>query len=161
MCVSYYYYCKLIHNLQSTFDEFCELFLNNQLPYCPIWDHILGFWELRNEPNVLFIKYEDMKADLDGHIYKTAKFLGKEINEEQVEKLKEHLNFNSMKKNRATNIEPLLEKIQGEDYMDKIGISFIRKGTVGDYKNHMSEELSRRFDEWTAENLKGTGLSFD
>jgi hypothetical protein len=61
MCVSYYHYCKLIHGLHGSFDEFCDLFIQGKTPIGPIWDHILGFWEQKDEPNVLFIKYEDMK----------------------------------------------------------------------------------------------------
>jgi len=61
MCVSYYHYCKLIHGLHGSFEEFCDLFIQGKTPIGPIWDHILGFWEQKNEPNVLFIKYEDMK----------------------------------------------------------------------------------------------------
>lgn len=61
MCVSYYHYCKLIHGLRGSFDEFCDLFIRGKTPIGPIWDHILGFWDQRDEPNVLFLKYEDMK----------------------------------------------------------------------------------------------------
>ena len=37
---------------------------------------------------------------------------------------------------------------------------FIRKGVVGDWKNHMSDELSHKFDEWIEVNSKETGLEF-
>lgn len=33
-------------------------------PVGPMWSHILGFWEKRHEPNILFLKYEDMKKVL-------------------------------------------------------------------------------------------------
>lgn len=39
--------------------------------------------------------------------------------------------------------------------------SFLRKGEVGDWKTHFSEELSRAFDEKFMEKLNGTGLHFD
>lgn len=161
MCVSYYHYCKLIHKLDSTFEEFCELFLKNLAPYCPFWEHILGFWNIRHQDNVLFIKYEDMKKDVKGHIYKAAEFLGKTVTEEQVVKLMDHISFNSMAKNPSTNGKPVIEQLVGKEHMEKVGVDFIRKGQVGDYKNFMTEELAKRFDDWTELNLKGTGLSFD
>lgn len=71
MCVSYYHYCKLVHGLHGSFDEFCDLFIQGKTPIGPIWDHILGFWEQRDEPNVLFLKYEDMKK------VRAARFMGK------------------------------------------------------------------------------------
>lgn len=61
MCVSYYHYCILVHSMRGTFEEFCDLFLKDKAPVGPIWNHILGFWRRRDEPNVLFLKYEDMK----------------------------------------------------------------------------------------------------
>ena len=31
--------------------------------YYNLWsDHVLGWWKHRNEPNVLFLKYEDLKT---------------------------------------------------------------------------------------------------
>lgn len=64
MCVSYYHYCRLMHDLDGPFDAFCELFLNDTVPMGPIWSHIMGFWKLRNEPNVLFLRYEELKKVL-------------------------------------------------------------------------------------------------
>jgi len=27
----------------------------------PYWNHVLDYWNNRNQPNMLFVKYEDMK----------------------------------------------------------------------------------------------------
>ncbi|XP_050534781.1 sulfotransferase 1B1 [Daktulosphaira vitifoliae] len=162
MCVSYYHYCKLIHGLHGSFDEFCELFIKGKTPIGPIWNHILRFWEKRDETNLLFLKYEDMKKNLKGAIRQVASFLAKELTEEQVLALEDHLSFNNMRKNPALNLKPILaimEKSEGsEDNPDE---QFIRKGKVGDWKNYMSEELSVKFDKFTEDNLRGTGLTFE
>lgn len=60
-----------------------------------------------------------------------------------------------MAKNPAVNLEHIFE--QAEDPNKK----FIRKGKVGDWRNYMSDDLSRKFDEWTEKNTKDTGLVFD
>lgn len=73
MCVSYYHYCQLVHNMRGSFEEFCELFLKDKAPVGPIWNHIMGFWRRRNDPNVLFLKYEDMKRV--NFIFKSANYL--------------------------------------------------------------------------------------
>ncbi|XP_069695752.1 luciferin sulfotransferase-like [Periplaneta americana] len=161
MCVSYYHYCMLIHKMKGSFEDFCELFLKGRVPVGPIWSHILGFWRRRHEPNILFLKYEDMKRDQASAIKKTADFLGKTLSEAEVQQLAEHLSFSNMKKNPAVNLEPIIAKKNGPDYLQKTDLRFIRKGEVGDWKNHMSPEMAARFDTWTEENLRGTGLSFE
>lgn len=90
-------------------------------------------------------------------IKKTAAFLGKNVTDEQLVELCEHLKFSKMAANPSVNMEKLLsEETQREDPNYK----FIRKGKVGDWINYMSKDLSQRFDEWTEKHLRGTGLQF-
>lgn len=159
LCVSYYHYCMLVHGLVATFEEFCDIFLTDSAPIGPVWPHMLGFWHRRNDTNVLFLKYEDMKKDLPGTVYKCARFLGVEdsITNEDVSRMCDHLNFDRMQNNPAVNIESYLNLKRDSDKK----VQFIRKGQIGDWKNYMSNELSARFDEWTKEHTAGTDLEFE
>ena len=70
-----------------------------------------------------FVFYEDLKRDLKGELKKMAFFLGKELSEDQLDRLKEHLQFENIQKNETVNMEE----------MRKIGFlndggQFIRKG---------------------------------
>lgn len=65
-----------------------------------------------------------------------------------------------MKNNRAVNLDAILERSFGKSYLEQTDLRFIRKGEIEDWKNYMNEELSRRFDQWAEQNLKGTELSF-
>ncbi|CAB3381573.1 Hypothetical predicted protein [Cloeon dipterum] len=168
MCVSYYHYCRLMHDLHGSFNDFCELFINDMVPMGPIWNHIMGFWNRRNDPNVLFLRYEELKKDLKSVVLRCAKFLNKELNEEEVQAVLHHLSFESMKNNPAVNLEPVLEyrktALLNQMTEDKVTCmqapSFIRKGVTGDWANHMNPEIAARFDEWIKTNLEGTGLNF-
>lgn len=53
-----------------------------------------------------------------------------------------------------------MDNKQGDDFYKKSGTHFIRKGIVGDHKNHMSPQMIERFDKWIEENTKGTDLKF-
>lgn len=113
---------------------------------------------MRNEPNVLFLNYEEMKKDFGSVIRKTAAFLGKSLTEEQVESLKDYLSVESMKRNRAVNYEGIKEFV--EETLER-GLpegEFIREGQSGGGSNKMGPEMSKRFDEWTRKKIAGTGL---
>jgi hypothetical protein len=66
-----------------------------------------------------------------------------------------------MSQNPATNLQPLLDLKNGSPFVQQGNDRFIRKGQVGDWKNHMSPELSERFDVWMSQHLKGIGLTFE
>jgi len=99
--------------------------------------------------------------DLECAIRKTAAFLGKTLTESDVSTLADHLSFKNMKKNPSVNLELLLAKKNGPDFVQTEELSFIRKGEVGDWKNYMTPDMASRFDAWTEENIRGTGLSFN
>lgn len=152
---------SLIHKVVGTFEEFCNLFLNDKAVCGSIWSHMLAFWNRRNDPNILFLKYEDMKRDLRNTIYQCADFLGvsDKLNDEEVSRMCDHLNFDKMQRNQAVNLEPIYNPTGEEN--DKNSAKFIRKGQIGDWKNYMTREMSERFDEWIDRHSGDTNLKFE
>ncbi|KAJ3640724.1 hypothetical protein Zmor_027268 [Zophobas morio] len=155
VCVSFYHHSTIIDYFEINFEEYCELFLAGKVLYGSFWDHILPFWEMRHQPNILFIKYEDMKKDLKKVIKQVAEFLGRTFSEQDLERLAKHLSFDSMKNNPAVNKEILVELVK-KFYDKKNDGSFLRKGIVGDHKAAMSPEMLRKFDNWIKDNIQGT-----
>lgn len=146
--------------MTATFEEFCELFLVGMLPYGDLIDHMLEFWKIRDQPNVLFLKYEDVKADLSTSLTNIASFLEKKIPDDKMDLLIDHLSFKNMKNNSACNLDVLIKCRWGEEFSEKSKTNLMRKGEVGDWKNMMSPELAARFDDYVEEKTKGTGLFF-
>lgn len=161
MVISYYHYCRMFHNIDITFETFCDLFIKNALPLGSVWDHYLGFWNKRHEDNILILKYEDMKKDFPKTLRQLAQFLEKDITDKDIEEMREFLSVQKMRDNKGCNLECVVDFWKGPDYYKKSGEHFIRKGIVGDWKNVMSPELAARFDKWIEENTAGTGLSFE
>ncbi|XP_049938384.1 luciferin sulfotransferase-like [Schistocerca serialis cubense] len=156
---SYYYFNRLVHGISLSLDEFLECFLADVVQFTPYWTSVLEFWNLRNEPNILWNTYEEMKQDLGAVIRKTAAFLGKSVTDEQLHQLEGHLSFTSMRANRATNCSDVMLSLR-----TSIGLppppsdqTFMREGKVGQAKLHMSPEMNCRFDQWIQENIRGTG----
>ncbi|XP_055586748.1 luciferin sulfotransferase [Uranotaenia lowii] len=161
LAVSYYYYCQLIHQVDKSFEEFCDIFLDDHAPISPMWAHMLSFWERRDQPNILFLKYEDMKRNLPQVIRRCSQFMnfGRELTDAEVQKLCDHLQFDRMQKNPAVNMEPLIKNSPQID--GQAAVKFIRKGAIGDWKNYMDDSLSARFDAWIQKNFNGKGLEFE
>lgn len=158
-CVSYYHHCKILEGYTGSFENYCKLFMGGSLCFAPFWSHVLSFWKRRDEPNILFLKFEDLKQDLPAEIKKTAQFLGKELSDAEVSLLAEHLSFDRMKNNPAVNYEAVMDINRKFNLTSEDG-HFMRSGQVGNYKETMSPEIILEFDQWTQENLAGSTLSF-
>lgn len=111
-------------------------------------EHVLEYWKLSKEnSNILFIFYEDMKKDLNEEVKKVMTFLGKQFTQEQIDKLCDHLSVDSMRKNPATNLNAFVDIVKSK--YDKVeDFQFIRSGQIGSYKKELTEEENIKFDEF-------------
>jgi hypothetical protein len=75
--------------------------------------------------------------DLRRFIVETADFLGKELTEEEVQKLYETLSFDQFKKYISETDKQLNSK-------ENVNDDFVRKGKVGDYKNYFDDEMNEK-----------------
>ncbi|XP_046632598.1 sulfotransferase 1E1-like [Daphnia pulicaria] len=158
VAVSWYFHHLLdpIMNTNLTIEEFAEFFMRDEVLYAPYWTSVIEAWEKRNDPNFLFLFYEDLKMDLPAQLHRICQFLGKEeLPIDQIIALTEHLKFDNFKINKSVNAQELQEA----GYFKKEG-NFMRKGQIGDWKNHFGEKLNSRFDEWIEKCTSATDLKF-
>ncbi|XP_045140194.1 sulfotransferase 1E1 isoform X1 [Echinops telfairi] len=155
VAVSYYYFHLMAagHPNPGTFPEFVEKFMDGDVPYGSWYKHVKSWWEKRDNPNVLFLLYEDLQKDLRKEVIKLYTFLGKEPTEELVHKILNRTSFQEMKKNPTTNYTALPEEL----FNHKVS-PFMRKGCVGDWKNHFTVALNERFDLRYDQEMKGLTL---
>lgn len=116
-------------------------------PFWPFWENIRTWWEIRNLPNVHFIHFANLKADMPGEIKKLATFLEIEIDEAKWDAILEHCSFEYMKKNSTKSV-PL-----GGAFWDGGSDTFINKGTNGRWKDALSQQESERYEKMCVENL--------
>ena len=131
--------------------------MQDQIMDGPFFKHLEEAWELKENPNLLFIFFEDMKRDLKSVIRKVSKFLNSPLTDDQVEQLAEHLDFKNFKNNPAVNLED--GKIFG--FASKEG-SFIRKGQVGGWKEEFKEypDMESEFNEWLDKQMVNSKIQF-
>lgn len=129
--------------------------------HTPYWSNVLSYWEKRNESNVLFITYEDMKSDLKAVVKKVSHFLEKPLEDgEHLNQLLEHLSLDSMRDNDAVNYKrPTEARKQQDPTIDK-DLYFMGEGIADGYKTKMSAELIANFDKWIEDNLRGCDFPF-
>jgi len=148
--VSYFHHCKLLQGWVADFDECLKQFEDDLLLYGSYWRHILGGWEYKDNKNVSFIWFEEMKKDQKSVIQSLCHFLDHPLAEGKVDELVENLKFDKMKKNMAVNmVGKENDKPKGE---------FMRKGIVGDWKNHFDEETEKRWNQWIEKNIQGKNI---
>ncbi|XP_038253126.1 amine sulfotransferase-like [Dermochelys coriacea] len=155
--VSYFHFSSLSVLLETIpdFNIFLERFLAGKVLAGSWFDQIRDWYTHRDDFNILFLTYEEMKKDLRGAVLKICKFLGKQLNEKELDAVVENATFDKMKTDPRANYEfmlgNLLERGKGH---------FLRKGIVGDWKNTMTVAQSERFDKVFKEKMKDLSSTF-
>lgn len=175
-CVSFYHFVgKTVDNVNIPFDDFFEKFISGDISYGDYFDNVLSWYEHKNEPNMLFLTYEEMKRDLPAVLRQLCNFLGGDYaemikSEDAVKKIVQYSAFNFMKTTVNDNLSGLIDKPDGDKNiaglkevwakreMVKKDKQFVRKGEIGDWRNHLSDDQNRRMNEKIHDKLKSTGL---
>ncbi|XP_055981293.1 amine sulfotransferase-like [Sorex fumeus] len=97
-----------------------------------------------------------MKKDLKSAVQTLCNFLGKELSEDDVDAVVRQATFKNMKSDSRANYNDILKNTVGI----KSEGHFLRKGTIGDWKNHFTVAQSERFDMIFQRKMKDMPLKF-
>nr|CAH7741709.1 unnamed protein product [Callosobruchus chinensis] len=152
--VSWCAYMKQSFGSDYTLADAVSAFIEGKATYHPYWKHVLQFWKHRHEPNIFILRYEEMVKDTPGMIRKVANFLRKQLTEEQVAQLAQHLSFESVKNNIAINNQAEIRRRREKLGLSNIEGNHIRTGKIDSYKEEMTPELIEQMDIWIEENTR-------
>lgn len=90
-----------------------------------------------------------MKSDTHSVVKRVAKFLGYNLTDDIISKISDQIQFEKMKDNEAANLSWM------KDYHEAAEATpFLRRGVVGDWRNHFTDEQSAKMDEIIATKVK-------
>ncbi|KAG2464062.1 ST1C2 Sulfotransferase, partial [Polypterus senegalus] len=155
--VSYFFFHKIAPSLPhaGSWDDFFESFLSGNVAWGSWFDHVTGWWDVREKHQILYVFYEDILQDPTREVERVARFLGHILDKGTIQEIVKHTSFNMMKDNPMTNASTMPTCI-----VDVSISPFMRKGQVGDWKNHFTVAQDERFEEEYRRRMAGTSLRF-
>ena len=139
------------HAYDGSLSEFLDLFLRGEVEYGSWWQHVLGWWQLRDNPNVLVLSYEELQSNFKEKVSQLAAFTGLELTEELYELIAKESALKAMKSNEFISLKMKPVK-PGEQF------AHVRKGVVGDWKEVLTAEQNKAIDDMIALRLKDSSL---
>jgi hypothetical protein len=155
--VSYYHLQRSHSGYQGTFEEFFDLFMRGQVDSGSWFTHVRGWWQHRHDPNVLFLRYEDLLGDLEGSLRKIAAFCGLTISEERFPSVLDRCSFAFMKRHES-QFDPLIGQLWEKGSQLN---GFLRQGRSGEGKERLSPQQVTWFERVFQKELGSTGIDFN
>ncbi|XP_027023121.1 cytosolic sulfotransferase 3-like isoform X2 [Tachysurus fulvidraco] len=154
--VSYFHFERMneIQPYPGDWNNYLQRFMDGKTVFGPWYDHVCGYWEKKQTySNLHYMFFEDMVENIDREVERLCSFLGLSKPTEEREKITKNVHFDAMRQNQMTNYSTL-------PVMNFSISPFMRKGKVGDWKNHFTVAQNEQFDEHYKEKMKNTTLKF-
>ncbi|CAI5647903.1 unnamed protein product [Oreochromis niloticus] len=154
--VSYFHFNRMNSALPEPGDwsTFLQDFMEGKRVYGSWYDHVNGWWEKKQTySDFHYMFYEDLIEDCGRELDGLCSFLGLSPSVEEKERIRASVTFDSMKQNKMTNYTTA-------DKLNHEVSPFMRKGKVGDWKNHFTVAQNEQFDEDYKKKMKNPDLKF-
>ncbi|XP_070546643.1 sulfotransferase 2A1-like [Ptychodera flava] len=159
VCVSYYHYMQGIPwaGMDLNWDEWVRAFVDGKVWYGSWLDHVLGWRRFGLKENVLHVTFEDMKKDSKSVLAKVADFLNRPKSDEELDDVVKKCSFASM--SQGVEFYRLISSTADENSFVS-SVRHVRKGQVGDWKNHFLVSQNEYFDQHITGNAEKDGMHF-
>ncbi|XP_040911310.1 cytosolic sulfotransferase 2-like isoform X2 [Toxotes jaculatrix] len=154
--VSYFHFDRMNHIQPEPGDwsNFLQKFMDGKVVFGSWYDHVNGWWEKKQTYSKLhYMFYEDLVEDSGREIDHLCSFLCLSPSAEEKERVTTGVKFDNMKQNKMINYSTV-------EIMDQKVSPFMRKGKVGDWKNHFTVAQNEQFDEDYRQKMNNPTLKF-
>jgi hypothetical protein len=146
---------------EITLDEFVKYMISpNVKMRVNCFQHLLSWWPKRNDPNVLFLLYEDMLHDLESAVRAIASFMGIEVEANITIALKMST-FDFVKQNRGKFTFNLVSSYRNKaiGIPEEIRLQPVATGSATKRREIMDEGAKQAVQKmWDETVRKGTGF---
>uniref|UniRef100_A0A671VKQ3 Sulfotransferase n=1 Tax=Sparus aurata TaxID=8175 RepID=A0A671VKQ3_SPAAU len=154
--VSYFHFDRMnmVQPDPGDWNSYFHRFMEGKLVFGSWYDHVNNWWKKKQTySNIHYMFYEDMIEDTGREIDKLCSFLGLSPSAEEKNQITGGVQFDNMKKNKMANYSTI-------PVMDFKISPFMRKGKVGDWKNHFTVAQNEEFEEDYKKKMKEDMLQF-
>ena len=126
------------------------------------WKHLVGWWNVRDEPNVLVFSYEGMTADPEGHIRRLAAFCGLPLDETLLGLTLERSSLGYMLAHKDRFDDRMMRDVSEARCNLPAGSDSakVRKGGVGGHKGELPPSIAAALDvKWAELAAPATGFA--
>ncbi|XP_020485105.1 cytosolic sulfotransferase 1 [Labrus bergylta] len=154
--VSYFHFGRM-NSLQpepGDWSSFLQDFIDGKVVFGSWFDHVNGWWEKKQtHSKLLYLFYEDLIEDAGREIDQLCSFLGLSVSTEEKQSVVTEVKFDNMKQNKMTNYSTIT-------VMNHKVSPFMRKGQVGDWKNHFTVAQDEQFNEVYKQKMRNPAPQF-
>lgn len=150
--VSNYHFVRDIFfgTLMPPVSVWLKLFCSNGFPF--VWpEHVHGYWQARELPNVMILTFEEIKADMSAVITRIAHFMGVELTVDEFAKVCKKSSFGYMQQISDRFKPPALTPLAAVDR------KMIRRGASGASDELLTAEQQAAIDAYCKESLTTLG----
>ncbi|XP_068192553.1 cytosolic sulfotransferase 1-like [Antennarius striatus] len=154
--LSYFHFDRmaLIEPEPGDWNSYLKRFMEGKVAFGSWYDHVNGWWKKKQTySNLHYMFYEDMTEDCAKELDKLCSFLGLSPSLEEKKQITGEVQFDNMKNNDMVNYST-------NGRMNFKTSPFMRKGKVGDWKNHFTVAQNEEFDEDYKRKMKDPTLHF-
>ncbi len=134
-----------IHDIKKNLPFFIEYVIKEKKHPKFSWTDFVNRWQ--GHKDAVHVKYEDLRENCVGQLQRLVfELTGNKLNDDKAQGIVEEFSFQ-----KQSGRQPGCENTG----------SFLRKGVVGDWKNHFSKESKQLFDHYAGDALISLGYEMD
>jgi Sulfotransferase domain len=151
-------------------DGYVEAFLKGKVNRFGSWQSHVASWldsPLANDGNLLVVRYEDLRRDTENGLMEMLEFLGVPADRERVHRAVENNSLRAMRekeeKAKTSGAAMVKGTLLRKHRIDREDARFVRNGSMGGWREKLSEKQIEMVDRYAAETLlrAGYSLGFD